>query len=90
MDGDEVFLIIIIMILGGIIGAGITMCVTPNLEADIGLSQEAGDLVCQKLTNNTDALAVDWNHRADEPRDSLICKIEQQRIEGGLIQIIGN
>ena len=93
MDAD-VFKILEVLVIGFFIGfliAFIIFSITiPNGESDIGLSQEAGDLICQKITNNTNAIAQDWNHESDDPRDSLICIIKQERIDGGLIQIIGN
>ncbi len=47
-------------------------------------------MVCQKITNNTNAIAIDWTIENDEPEDSLICEILEKRIDGGLIQIIEN
>ena len=59
-----------------------------NVEkADVHLSQESANLVCQKITNNTNAFAKDWDSNDEEPEDSLICIIQEERISDGLIQI---
>lgn len=90
MDSDEIGYLLVGLLIGMVITIVLCLSLAPNGDADIGLSQEAGDLVCQKLTNNTNAIAVDWRNRNGEPRDSLICEIEHTRIDVGLIQIKGN
>jgi hypothetical protein len=86
MDASEVIVGGTALIFGLMIGIAIAATANPNFESDIGLSQEAGDLICQKITNNTNAYAIDWTYKQDEPKDSLICEIKNQ-MGNGLIQI---
>lgn len=78
-------IVIGMMLLAIILGA--TTNGYKNLNVDIGLSQESADLVCQKITNNPNTIAIDWSSEMDEPKNSLICEIKNERIDGGLIQI---
>lgn len=86
-DNDNFIVFVLGFFFGVLIFALVGAIFMQNAEADIGLSQEAGDLICQKLTNNTNAYAVDWNYKQNEPRDALICEITHEMIDGGLIQI---
>jgi len=92
MENDEW----VVFIAGLLIGIILVVCTIgaitnyKNLNVDVGLSKESADLVCQKITNNTNAIAIDWTIENDEPEDSLICEILEKRIDGGLIQIIEN
>jgi hypothetical protein len=79
--------VILILLTGIVIGMLIAPVVFPNSLSEIGLNQRAGNLICQKITNNTNAYAIDWNHKQDEPEDALICEIKHEKIYGGLIQI---
>jgi len=79
--------LVLLLMIGTIIGAFVLGTCAPNVNSDIGLSQEAGDLICQKITNNTNAYAVDWTNKQNEPEDSLICEINHEMVNGGLIQI---
>lgn len=83
--GEFVAVIIITILLGMVFLMAWIDLADNNMNADIGLSQEAGDLICQKLTNNSEAYAVDWKRSDGEPVDSLICKTIES--EKGLIRI---
>jgi len=84
MDSGD---IIIFILLGIMIGMILVAVVAPNVSSDIGLSQQAGNKICQTLKNNTNYYAVDWNHKYNQPRDSLVCKSNQTE-QSNLIQVL--
>jgi len=88
MNDKAVIAFFLGIMMGTLILALLMNIISPNLNSNIGLSQEAGDLVCQRITNNSNAIAVDWRNKYDEPRDSLICKIREETNAGGFIQVI--
>lgn len=90
---EEVGLLLASFLFGGMVALLIVVGFTngfTNVNVDVGLSQESADLVCQKITNNSNAIAIDWDQTQDEPEDSLICDLTKERVDGGLIQVIDN
>ncbi len=87
MDEEDTLFFYIGMLIGILLTTSLFLLARPNGNSDIGLSYEAGNITCQKLTNNSEAYAIDWNYKYDKPKDSLICKIPENK-ENNLIQII--
>lgn len=79
---------IVLVFLGFLVGLFVGAAMLSSFGMpDIGLSQESADLVCQKITNNSNAISIDWEIGKNEPKDSLICDVQ---IDNRLIQIISS